>query len=136
MPPSNVGLRLRVALGALAVLLPAAAVASQPLAASAGPAGFTRNVSAAGTSVMAPAAAGSDAIQFPEIAGVSGDPGAAPFNGTITDRSQSSGRDGRGDGGDNHHRTPAASVVTSFDGITHRQQRLAGNGNQFSLEPP
>ncbi|BFU43118.1 hypothetical protein [Krasilnikovia sp. MM14-A1004] len=31
-------------------------------------------------------------------------------------------------------RTPR--LVTSFDGINHRQQRTANNGNQFSLEPP
>jgi hypothetical protein len=30
----------------------------------------------------------------------------------------------------------AASVNTSFDGLTHRDQRLANGGNQFSLEPP
>ncbi|TMF30531.1 MAG: hypothetical protein E6I30_12690 [Chloroflexi bacterium] len=28
------------------------------------------------------------------------------------------------------------SVVASFDGLNHRQQRLANGGNQFSLEPP
>ncbi len=27
-------------------------------------------------------------------------------------------------------------LVTSFDGINHREQRTANNGNQFSLEPP
>ena len=27
-------------------------------------------------------------------------------------------------------------LIRSFDGINHRQQRLANNGNQFSLEPP
>jgi hypothetical protein len=27
-------------------------------------------------------------------------------------------------------------VLTSFDGINHRDQRTAGGGNQFSLEPP
>ncbi|GAB1693695.1 hypothetical protein [Krasilnikovia sp. M28-CT-15] len=31
-------------------------------------------------------------------------------------------------------RTPR--LLTSFDGINHRQQRTANNGNQFSLEPP
>jgi hypothetical protein len=29
-----------------------------------------------------------------------------------------------------------ASVGTSFNGLTHRDQRLANGGNQFSLEPP
>ncbi len=28
------------------------------------------------------------------------------------------------------------SVLSSFDGLNHRQSRLANNGNQFSLEPP
>ena len=27
-------------------------------------------------------------------------------------------------------------VLTSFDGINHRDQRFANNGNQFSVEPP
>lgn len=31
---------------------------------------------------------------------------------------------------------PNPRVVTSFDGLNHRQQRLANGGNQFSLEPP
>jgi len=30
----------------------------------------------------------------------------------------------------------APQLVTSFDGINHRQHRTANNGNQFSLEPP
>src|SRR6266511_6053691 len=30
----------------------------------------------------------------------------------------------------------AASVGMSFNGLTHRDQRLANGGNQFSLEPP
>ena len=32
--------------------------------------------------------------------------------------------------------TPANSGLLSFDGLTHADQRLAGGGNQFSLEPP
>ena len=32
------------------------------------------------------------------------------------------------------HRGP--QLLTSFDGINHRDQRTANNGNQFSLEPP
>jgi len=40
-----------------------------------------------------------------------------------------------------HVPTPAglavrAGTTTGFDGLTHRDQRLADNGNQFSLEPP
>ena len=26
--------------------------------------------------------------------------------------------------------------MVSFNGLNHREQRLANNGNQFSLEPP
>jgi hypothetical protein len=42
----------------------------------------------------------------------------------------------------NHVPTPASNPIVSpnsvngFSGITHRDQRLADNGNQFSLEPP
>jgi hypothetical protein len=32
--------------------------------------------------------------------------------------------------------TAPGANFTGFDGITHRDQRLAGGGNQFSLEPP
>ena len=41
-----------------------------------------------------------------------------------------------------HVPTPASSAIVTpnsvdgFNGITHRDQRLADNGNQFSLEPP
>jgi len=41
-----------------------------------------------------------------------------------------------------HVPTPADSAITGFragagfDGLTHRDQRLASNGNQFSTEPP
>lgn len=31
---------------------------------------------------------------------------------------------------------PPANSVTGWNGISHRDQRLANNGNQFSLEPP
>ena len=33
-------------------------------------------------------------------------------------------------------REARTSLITSFDGLTHRDQRLASSGNQFSLEPP
>src|SRR5260370_23411046 len=32
--------------------------------------------------------------------------------------------------------TGPLSVLSTFDGLNHRQQRLANNRNQFSLEPP
>jgi hypothetical protein len=43
-----------------------------------------------------------------------------------------------GNGSPVHVHKPAndAALNVSFDGINHRQQRLADNGNQFSTEPP
>jgi hypothetical protein len=42
------------------------------------------------------------------------------------------GATGDGQGGN----SPATKLANSFDGINHRQHRLANGGNQFSLEPP
>jgi hypothetical protein len=42
------------------------------------------------------------------------------------------GATGDGQGGN----SPATKLANSFDGINHRQHRLANGGNQFSVEPP
>lgn len=104
-------------------------------AASAG-GSFTREISSAGTSSFAAAAYGTDAIQEPEISGVETDQGAAPYGGTIIDRSHSEGV-GHGSSDNGHGKASSNPQLTlSFDGLNHRQQRLANGGNQFSVEPP
>jgi len=105
--------------------------------AAAGSTGGTREISSSGTSSFASAAAGTGDLQWPEFLGQTGNaPGPAPFNGSIVNRSQSHGA-GKGapvNGSQKAKSNP--ELITSFDGLNHRKQRLANGGNQFSLEPP
>jgi hypothetical protein len=97
----------------------------------------TRNITSSGTARFAPAAFGADGIQFPEFRGGESEEGTpAPFDGRIVNRRESRGRGPGGDAPGNPRDRNNAQLVTSFDGLTHRDQRLANGGNQFSLEPP
>jgi len=104
--------------------------------ASVGAAGFTRQISSSGTTVMRSSTEGtSGAFEDPEFRG-DPDEGEDDADATVN-RVQS---------------TPVAPSVTlpesagkaksnpelklDFEGLNHRGQRLANNGNQFSLEPP
>ena len=105
--------------------------------AAAGSIGNTREISSSGTSSFASAPAGTGVLQWPEFVGQSSsDSRPAPFNGSIVDRSKSHGA-GKGVS-DNSGKMAKSNpeLTTSFDGLNHRQQRLANGGNQFSLEPP
>src|SRR5258707_819698 len=118
-----------------AVFTPVDAHTTAAKAASSG-GSFTREISSAGTSSFAAAATGSDAIQEPEISGVETDQGAAPYGGTIIDRSHSRGT-GHGSSDDGHGKAGSnPQLAASFDGLSLRQQRLANGGNQFTVEPP
>src|SRR5712692_2172814 len=97
--------------------------------------GVTREIPSAGTSSFAAASTGADGLQWPEFVGQSGNgPGPAP--GSIVNRSQSQphGNGASVNGSQKAKSSPELNV--SFDGLNHRQQRLANGGNQFSLEPP
>jgi hypothetical protein len=121
--------RVRVAVLGATVLLPAIAVGTGATTITAAADGNTRQISSSGTVFLSGTAAGSGAIQNPEIrAQASSDNGAAPFKGSIVDPATK----GAGNGLDES----SAKLKTSFDGLNHRQQRLANGGNQFSLEPP
>jgi len=118
-----------------ALLLPAIAVgaAAQPVAASGT---GTRTISSSGTAVFTNAPAGVDTYQSPEIRAQGAEPAGSPFSGTIVDRSKGSGII-RGPGAPSAARArDNATLAASFDGLYHRQQRLANHGNQFSIEPP
>jgi hypothetical protein len=106
--------------------------------ASANAAGTTRQIPAGATSSMRADSPGADQLQYPELmpdALASDAPGN--FN-----RS----RPGRGKLPKHPLDTPIVptSVLAggnpelslSFNGLNHRQQRLANGGNQFSIEPP
>jgi hypothetical protein len=92
--------------------------------------GVTRQIPNGGTTAFRELATGSDAIQFPEFAGEPREEAAAVVN-----RSLSQGFQGRSAPA-SAKASSSAALVRSFDGLTHRDQRLANNGNQFSLEPP
>ena len=119
-------------IGALA--LAATAIASPPALASGGQ---TRQISSSGTTAFGATSQGSDTFQFPEILGQAGsDGGATGFAGPVIDRSVGGppGHAGSTSGAAQAKSNP--ELITSFDGLYHRQQRLANGGNQFSVEPP
>ncbi|MDB6044060.1 MAG: hypothetical protein JWM63_2611 [Gammaproteobacteria bacterium] len=106
--------------------------------ASANAAGTTRQIPAGATSSMRADSPGTDQLQYPELmpdALASDAPGN--FNRP---------RHGRGKLPKHPLDTPIVptsllaggnpELSLSFDGLNHRQQRLANGGNQFSIEPP
>jgi len=127
MNQGRVRSRLRAVLTSAAILLPALAVtATTPITASAS---TTRMIASGGTTVFNPAASAVDTGgQGPEIRPSTESP-AGPAGPNVV--ATSAGAEGTGDGG----RTAAQQSLT-FQGLFHRQQRLANGGNQFSVEPP
>lgn len=118
-----------------------------------------RQISSTGTSVMRSAAVGADSIQAPEFqpgvaawqvadgpntagtAGVSSKAAATTSIHGERATNRSIARD-KGVGEEvsvaNQVNTssPRGTLLASFDGLNHRQTRLARGGNQFSNEPP
>src|SRR5439155_1699198 len=121
---------IRLLLG-IAILV--ASIGSQPVAASTGSSGSTREISASGTAAFTAAqpagTAGVEAYETP----ASGGDGAQVF-----DRSHSGSGDSTPVGAISQPKpvtNSAPGLITSFEGINHFQQRF-GTPNQFSLEPP
>lgn len=91
---------------------------------------FTFQITSSGTTSFTQAPQGHDGVQSPELnthqvgtfAHAAVRASVKAVNGPTTSS------------GSVRHSGP--ELVTSFDGINHRQQRLANGGNQFSLEPP
>jgi len=102
----------------------------------------SRDIPASGTTSFAAADLGSGDLQDPEVAVAPADDGSPATSGsapslTIVNRSQTNGKIGKGEGAGNERREGSnPQIVVGFDGLNHRQQRLARGGNQFSLEPP
>jgi len=116
----------------LGLAIVAASIGTQPVAASTGGSGLTREISSSGSAVFtdstSDSTAGVEAYESPATAG---------DGGQVNDRSNS----GSGDssvGAISQPRnvtTSSPGLVTSFDGLNHFQQRFGAFG-QFSLEPP
>jgi hypothetical protein len=122
--------RVRAALTSAAILLPALALtATTPITASAS---TTRTISGGAVTSFAPKAPAVDTggVQTPEIRpATEGSPGAAgPDVAAAGGAAQGTGDAGSG--------ATVATKALTFEGLFHRQQRLANGGNQFSLEPP
>lgn len=128
---AGLALALTLALGQGA-LLPVSAAPTQD-----GP--ITRQISSAGTTSFQAAQPGSDAIQWPEfVASGQGDKTAlkqANPKGFINRSLSERHGEGEADQGDKED-SSNSNLKVSFDGLNHRNQRLANGGNQFSLEPP
>jgi hypothetical protein len=99
--------------------------------------GFTRSISSSGATSFTAGPTGVDGVQWPEFAGgEAAEDGAAGFDGAIVNRSYSRGA-GKGVATTSVRRAKAnPELLTSFDGLNFRNQRLANGGNQFSVEPP
>src|SRR6266498_2541001 len=98
--------------------------------------GLTRQIPSGGTTVFRSGPEGVDGLQWPEFAIGDSEEGPHAFDGTIVDRSQSNGT-GNGVSANSGKKAKSnPELKLSFEGLNHRQQRLANGGNQFSLEPP
>jgi hypothetical protein len=118
-----------VAAGSFAVM-PAAASSSTNI----------RSISASGTASLSDGALDGAALGTPEIATGVGDTNGAATAGAPSvpvNRSKSAGKEQRGSSsGESDKDETNASLLVSFDGLRHYQQRYANGGNQFSVEPP
>jgi hypothetical protein len=99
---------------------------------------FIRQISSAGTTSFTSSAPGKDGFQSPEVkSAVVGQAPVHLFKYGVYNRSGSQHSSKVGPSAQGATATASGTELQqSFDGITHRQQRLASNGNQFSLEPP
>jgi len=99
----------------------------------------SRQISADGTGVFRPAPLGNDAVQVPEIDdfGIDdADAAAGPEGDGFINRTLPGNIGGSASARAGKKAKSNPEVNVSFDGLNFRQQRLANNGNQFSVEPP
>jgi hypothetical protein len=111
-----------------------------PLSAGAQSGSPTRQIPAGGTTSIRPGGVGPDALQQPELRpGSTAEEGAGSFN-----RPRPGFKNGKFPKKpleaptvpSNAVAGPNPELTLSFDGLNHRNQRLANGGNQFTLEPP
>jgi len=129
------------------VAVVAGTFALAPAAVPASGNGDTRQIPASGVTSFNPTPSGVDnGLQQPELGPVQADSASAAAasggGGNGVNRSRSI-EHGAVDvttvpvtAGQGVSSTGPLSVLSTFDGLNHRQQRLANNRNQFSLEPP
>jgi hypothetical protein len=146
-------MRRRIVAGTVTVLITAAMFVMpgvSPVApAGAQAAGGTRSIPASGTTVIGALPNGPEGLQAPEVRGRSRRHPSPMIAAAGEPQGQASvfgGRHPRGDDPFPEAPLPPPRVRSSavagtdaelsVDGLNHRDQRLANNGNQFSVEPP
>jgi hypothetical protein len=129
-----------VVIGSALLLGVAGAIPTVAGTAGAAPGSGTRQIPSAGTTRIQPAAPGVDAIQSPEFPpGLEEEDGGGSFN-----RPRPGFKNGKFPKKPLDSPVVASSLLAttnpevnfSFNGLNHRDQRLANGGNQFSIEPP
>ena len=132
----------RRTVAAAATLLIVLGALSAPSRASAAPSANTRVVHKVGTGSYKVTGTGSGiptplATELPREDRPGTDLANSTNAATGTDRSMApTQRAPKGRAGERGAIRKSPHLVRSFDGINHRDQRIANNGNQFSLEPP
>ena len=120
-------------------LITAAVMVALPAGTSGAAGGPTRAIPAGGTTSIRVGAQGPDGLQQPELR-----PGGEEDEAGAINRARPGFKNGKFPKKPLDAPTVASSVVASSNpdvvgsavGLTHRDQRLANGGNQFSLEPP
>ncbi|HEX6480307.1 MAG TPA: hypothetical protein VF043_15825 [Ktedonobacteraceae bacterium] len=100
---------------------------------------FVRHISSGSSTSITSAPLGKDGFQAPEINSAVNGMGQArvrPLPYGATNRSGANPSAVSASVQNTGVSSSSIGLITSFNGINHRQQRLANNGNQFSLEPP
>jgi hypothetical protein len=141
--------RSRAAVWTAAVVALATVTGSLPAtAASAAPGPSIRHVQKAGTGSYRPTGTGNGvpgslSTELAKPFGDDAEPAeAAQSDAAVSDRTLATTSDRRaavrrhGGGAGTGALGSGSRLITSFDGINHRDQRTANNGNQYSLEPP
>ncbi len=134
----SVVLSLFALLAIISGLLITGVVQRSSAAHAAGSNQFVRQITSGGTTSIQSAPLGKDGFQAPEINSAAnglGDAKVHPNQGANRSGAKHSSTASPSTQGTTAT-TSGTELLKSFDGITHRQQRLANNGNQFSLEPP
>ena len=136
--------RLAIPILSLSAAIIAATAAVAPATGATGAPGSTRIVPSSGATSFNPTADGTDGFGQRELGPGVGDAAgnSSSHGGNGVNRSRSIEHTAPGvttapvAAGVGVSSTGPLSVVASFEGLNHRNQRRANGGNQFSLEPP
>jgi len=136
--------KLTLLVTGVATAVIASSFAIAPAGASSTSNGHTRHIAPSGTTQFSPTAPGSPSgVESNELApSAGGDVAGGNGNGNGVNRSRSIEHTAPSVGtvpvtaGQGVSSTGPLSVLSTFDGLNHRQQRLANGAKQFSLEPP